>query len=81
MSKTLRLQVTAEGVETIEQFELLSSQGCHELQGYLLGRPMPAADALRLQRRETTHSVEHTQPVLASGLVAPESLIMEAVPT
>jgi diguanylate cyclase len=41
MSRSLNLEVTAEGVETIEQFQLLCDQGCHELQGFLLGRPMP----------------------------------------
>src|ERR1019366_6182641 len=41
----LRLEVTAEGVETDSQLNLLLSQGCPEVQGYLLGRPMPAADA------------------------------------
>ena len=41
MSRSLNLEVTAEGVETIEQFELLCAHGCHELQGFLLGHPMP----------------------------------------
>jgi EAL domain-containing protein (putative c-di-GMP-specific phosphodiesterase class I) len=34
--------VVAEGVENEEQLELLASIGCHEVQGYHLGRPMPA---------------------------------------
>jgi diguanylate cyclase (GGDEF)-like protein/PAS domain S-box-containing protein len=50
MSSSLNLEVTAEGVETIEQFDLLCSQGCHEMQGYLLGRPMPKDDVDRLLR-------------------------------
>ena len=41
MSQGLGLEVTAEGVETAEQFNLLGAKGCHEFQGYLLGRPMP----------------------------------------
>jgi len=43
MSRNLNLEVTAEGVETVEQLELLCAQGCNELQGFLLGRPMPQA--------------------------------------
>ena len=43
MSRDMNLAVTAEGVETIDQFELLCHQGCHELQGFLLGRPLPQA--------------------------------------
>ena len=45
MAVRLRLQVTAEGVETERQLNLLLAQGCPEVQGYFLGRPMPAADA------------------------------------
>ncbi len=43
MSRDLKLDVTAEGVETVDQFELLCDQGCHQLQGFLLGRPIPQA--------------------------------------
>ena len=43
MTSRLHLQVTAEGVETEEQLNLLRAQGCSELQGFLLGHPMPVA--------------------------------------
>ncbi len=36
--------VVAEGIETEEQRNLVLTQGCHEGQGYLFGRPMTAAD-------------------------------------
>ncbi|MBF0152279.1 MAG: EAL domain-containing protein [Magnetococcales bacterium] len=42
MAHNLDLRVVAEGVETEEQFSFLLSQACDEVQGYLLGRPMPA---------------------------------------
>jgi EAL domain-containing protein (putative c-di-GMP-specific phosphodiesterase class I) len=45
MATRLRLEVTAEGVETDRQLNLLLSQGCPEVQGFLLGRPMPATQA------------------------------------
>ncbi len=45
LARELGLALTGEGVETREQFELLRSAGCDEMQGYLFMRPMPA-DAL-----------------------------------
>jgi EAL domain-containing protein (putative c-di-GMP-specific phosphodiesterase class I) len=44
MGRSLQLRVIAEGVETREQLALLVGFGCDEVQGFLLGRPMPAAD-------------------------------------
>lgn len=37
-------EVIAEGVETIEQFEILKELGCNYFQGYLLARPCKAED-------------------------------------
>jgi diguanylate cyclase (GGDEF)-like protein/PAS domain S-box-containing protein len=42
MANNLELQVVAEGVETEEQAEFLRSHGCHQAQGYLYSRPVPA---------------------------------------
>ena len=43
MGHRLDVGIVAEGVETAEQAEFLRSHGCDEVQGYHLGRPMPAA--------------------------------------
>ena len=43
LAHSLSLNVVAEGVETEEQAKLLRLLRCDVLQGYLLGRPMPAA--------------------------------------
>lgn len=41
MTEALGLNVIAEGVETVEQFEFLDLRGCHAFQGYLFSRPVP----------------------------------------
>jgi diguanylate cyclase (GGDEF)-like protein/PAS domain S-box-containing protein len=45
MGVALGLRVVAEGVEEEAQRALLRAWGCHEAQGFLFGRPAPAADA------------------------------------
>jgi len=43
----LNLRVIAEGVEDQEQYNFLLENGCDEVQGYLLGKPMPVDDFTR----------------------------------
>ncbi len=43
LGRSLSMRVVAEGIETEEQLALLGAMGCDEVQGYLLGRPGPAA--------------------------------------
>ncbi len=42
MAHSLKLKVTAEGVETKEQLEFLRAHQCDEMQGYYFSRPVPA---------------------------------------
>ncbi len=44
MAQNLRLRVVAEGVETQQQLEYLQRQGCDEVQGYYLSRPLSPPD-------------------------------------
>ena len=44
MGASLGMMTTAEGVETIEQFEQLKAEGCTEVQGYLFSAPRPASE-------------------------------------
>ena len=51
MAHSLKLNVIAEGVETVEQRELLREKGCVHYQGFLFSKPVPIAqfDALLKQ--------------------------------
>src|SRR5258708_19538177 len=40
LAKSFRMSVTAEGVETAEDFERMRDLGCHIIQGYLFGKPL-----------------------------------------
>jgi EAL domain-containing protein (putative c-di-GMP-specific phosphodiesterase class I) len=40
LAQKLNLQVTAEGIETYDQAAFFGNLGCHQLQGYLLGKPV-----------------------------------------
>jgi len=55
LGRTLNLTIVAEGVETEQQQDFLTTLGCNSLQGFLLARPMNADDFLNIaaQRIET----------------------------
>jgi predicted signal transduction protein with EAL and GGDEF domain len=44
LGRSLQMKVVAEGVETAAQADYLRQLGCDEMQGYLLSRPLPAAE-------------------------------------
>jgi diguanylate cyclase (GGDEF)-like protein len=44
LGRAFHMTTLAEGVETPEQFEMLSTMGCDQSQGYLHSRPLAAAD-------------------------------------
>lgn len=46
VANSLAMATTVEGVETVEQYELLRGAGCTEMQGYLFGRPRPVSELI-----------------------------------
>jgi EAL domain-containing protein (putative c-di-GMP-specific phosphodiesterase class I) len=51
MAQSLKMTTTAEGVETVEEAELIRNLGCDKIQGFYFGRPMTADDARGLFRQ------------------------------
>jgi len=48
MANGMGMTATAEGVETAEQLETITSEGCTEMQGFLFSKPLPLAEIERL---------------------------------
>ena len=66
LAHSLRLKVLAEGVEQREQLEFLRLRGCHEVQGYLFSKPLPAEAFAELIRHWDPQA--YTVPLSADAL-------------
>jgi EAL domain-containing protein (putative c-di-GMP-specific phosphodiesterase class I) len=71
MSRSLRLEVTAEGVETSQQFAMLRALGCTYAQGYLLGRPGSASQIRLHGAKPRRHPAEPARPHLEAIVAEP----------
>ncbi|MGL6123128.1 MAG: EAL domain-containing protein, partial [Shewanella sp.] len=60
LARNLKLNVVAEGIETVEQLEQVFSRGCYLIQGYYFAQPMCVADFERyLEIADHKLGVEH----------------------
>ena len=60
LAHRLRMKVVAEGVETLEQLGYLRANGCDEIQGYYLSKPISADDMSRFLQRDLRNLVSPT---------------------
>ena len=63
ISKRYNMRVTAEGVESKEQLEWLCQAECNEIQGYFIGRPMPASDVVRQFHATTLPAIQQQRDI------------------
>ncbi len=75
LGRSMDMNVVAEGVETEAQADLLRRLGCDEMQGYLLGRPMAAADFLAWYQPFMRSERHRRQAFGRSGLSGPIPLM------
>jgi EAL domain-containing protein (putative c-di-GMP-specific phosphodiesterase class I) len=74
----LALRVVAEGVEDEATMQVLASVGCDTVQGFLLGRPVPAdeLDLASVPSRPITEAIPWPRPGLIAGAAAAGSAVM-----
>jgi diguanylate cyclase (GGDEF)-like protein/PAS domain S-box-containing protein len=67
MAQGLRLNIIAEGVENPAQLNYLRGLGCHTVQGYLFGRPMPMQELMDAIQRAPGVGTQYAIPFTASN--------------
>ncbi|RVT42417.1 EAL domain-containing protein [Sphingobium algorifonticola] len=48
LAEALGMETTAEGVENIDQLDILRDQGCNQIQGYYFSKPLPLGEVNKL---------------------------------
>ena len=67
LAHNLDLTVVAEGVEAPEQIDFLRGAGCDKLQGYFMGKPMPAPAFRQMLQASVRHAAKPTVARAASA--------------
>lgn len=73
LAHALSVKVVAEGVESVDQYNMLRDLGCDEVQGYFVGRPMPAAEFEVFLRNSPAGGLRGKRPAIeaSDALAAP----------
>jgi EAL domain-containing protein (putative c-di-GMP-specific phosphodiesterase class I) len=64
LGRSLGLRTVAEGVESTDAWDMLKDFGCEEAQGYLLSRPIPAAQFTAWLARQQVRQIDHGDAVV-----------------
>ncbi|MCK8827977.1 EAL domain-containing protein [Natroniella acetigena] len=58
MAKKLNIKTVAEGIETVQQFNLAKDYNCDEAQGYLFSKPVPATEFEKLLEKNRSFNLD-----------------------
>ncbi len=70
LSRNLGLKVTAEGIETPDQAELIRSYGCDFVQGFLCGKPVPETDIAAVIMKNVSEQLRRPTSTPATPRIA-----------
>ncbi|WP_337191209.1 bifunctional diguanylate cyclase/phosphodiesterase [Parapontixanthobacter aurantiacus] len=68
VARAMQMDVTAEGVETQEQADMVRAAGCDQIQGWLYYKAMPAAEITKLLAKTTAD--DNSEPAPMTGTTA-----------
>ena len=73
LAEALGMETTAEGVETIDQLDILREQGCNQIQGYYFSKPVPASEVGAMFGQQVQTTQAKSAEVLGFGAPAADS--------
>ncbi len=66
MARSMDLEVVGEGVEDVDQLEFLRAEGCDQIQGYLMSKPVPANE-FEHQLKDAVNRAKSIPRIAATG--------------
>jgi diguanylate cyclase (GGDEF)-like protein len=70
LGREMGMAVLAEGVETVQQLDILRNEGCDELQGYLFSRPVPID---KVNALFSVYGISASEPAVQHSMVTEDA--------
>lgn len=73
LATRLELEVIAEGIETMEELEILQAMGCQKMQGHLFSRPLTGKAATQLLQQQRALQQQRYKPSFLQQVAVPQT--------